>query len=389
MKSAAVVGAGVLGRLVALRLAESGWRVTLIDRDSERGEKSCSWTGAGMLSPYCEREAAEKIITDIGLDSLDRWPGVLKSLARPVYYREAGSLVVSHPGDRDEMERLRRRVLDRNLRPDAMREIRTDEIRELEPEIADKFSHGLYFPFERHIDNRDLLAALLETLRQRDVECIFNAEVQALEKSRLKISNDGNSPVAAPPCGVASADGVGTKDHATKSRGYDGEWLEFDWVVDCRGNGAAQDLKDLRGVRGELFYLHAPDVKLNRPTRLMHPRYSIYIVPRANDIYVLGATMIESDDMSPISVRSSLELLSAAYSVHTGFAEARVLESSVNLRPAFPDNHPRFYASPGLLRINGLFRHGFLISPTLAEFAVAYLERGEKMPMSEKFWREA
>jgi glycine oxidase len=355
VKSVAVVGAGVLGRLVALRLTESGWRVTLIDRDGERGERSCSWTGAGMLSPYCEREAAERIITDIGLDALERWPAILQRLARPVFYREAGSLVVAHGSDRDELDRLRRRVIDRNLRPDAMREVRGDELRELEPEIADKFSGGLYFPYERHIDNRDLLAALLETLRSRGVECVFNAEVQALEKSRLKISSD---------------------------------WKSYDWVVDCRGNGAATDLKDLRGVRGELFYLHAPEVNMTRPTRLMHPRYSVYIVPRANHVFVLGATMIESDDMGPVTVRSSLELLSAAYSVHTGFAEARVLESSVNLRPAFPDNHPRFYASPGLLRINGLFRHGFLISPTLAEFAVAYLERGEKLPMSEKFWRE-
>jgi len=375
MKSAAVVGAGVLGRLLALRLAEAGWRVTLFDRDSERGEKSCSWTGAGMLSPYCEREAAEKIITDIGLDSLDRWPGVLKSLVKPVYYREAGSLVVSHPGDRDEMERLRRRVLDRNLRPDAMLEVRGEELRKLEPEIADKFPNGLYFPFERHIDNRELLAALLETLRARGVECVFSAEVQSLEKGRVVLSNHRKATVA----------GGGDPGRPASSPPDTGE---FDWVIDCRGNGAARDLKDLRGVRGELFYLHAPEVNLNRPTRLMHPRYSIYIVPRADHIYVLGATMIESDDMSPVSVRSSLELLSAAYSVHTGFAEARVLESSVNLRPAFPDNHPRFYVAPGLLRINGLFRHGFLISPTLAEFALAYLERGEKLPMSEKFWRD-
>lgn len=354
-KTAAVVGAGVLGRIVALRLAEAGWKVTVIDRDTERGEKSCSWTGAGMLSPYCEREAAEKIITDIGLDSLDRWPGLLERLARPVFYREMGSLVVAHAGDRDELERLRRRVLDRNLRPDAMKELRGADIRELEPELSDKFNFGLSFPFERHIDNRDLMAALLESLRARGVECLFDAKFQSLEKGRVQISN---------------------------------HWRTYDWVVDCRGMGAAEELKDLRGVRGELFYLHAPDVNLNRPTRLMHPRYSIYIVPRADHVYVLGATMIESDDMSPISVRSSLELLSAAYSVHTGFAEARVLESSVNLRPAFPDNHPRFYVAPGLLRINGLFRHGFLISPTLAEFALAYLERGEKLPMSEKFWRE-
>ena len=115
-----------------------------------------------MLSPYCEREAAEKIITDIGLDSLDRWPGLLERLVRPVFYREHGSLVVAHAGDRDELERLRRRVLDRNLRPDAMKDLRGADIRELEPELSDKFNFGLYFPFERHIDNRDLMAALLE-----------------------------------------------------------------------------------------------------------------------------------------------------------------------------------------------------------------------------------
>lgn len=354
MKTAGIAGAGVLGRLLALELNKRGWKVTLYDRDSERGEKSCTWTGAGMLSPYCEREAAERLITDMGIAAMDLWPRWLEYLPEPVFYREKGSLVVAHPADRDELERLRRRVLERAVRSDQMFEVDAGRLAELEPELAGRFPTGLYFPHERHIDNRELLQAMGAGLKKHGVTWITGAEVQALEPGKLLVS---------------------------------GDWKKHDWVFDCRGMGAAADLKDLRGVRGELLYLHAPEVTLNRPVRMMHPRYSIYIVPRGNQRYVIGATMIESDDMGEITVRSALELLSAAYSVHTGFAEARLLETSVNCRPGFPDNHPRIVARDGLMRINGLFRHGFLISPTLVDGIGSYLDRGEMHPLLQPVWK--
>lgn len=353
-KSAAVVGAGVLGRMLALGLRRSGWSVTVFDRDDEAGSHSCTWTGAGMLSPYCEREAAEKLITDLGLRSMTLWPDWLKSLPTPVFYREAGSIVVSHPPDRHELERLRRKVLDRPDASTAMRDLDRDALAQLEPELVPHFAGGLYFPQERHIDNRDLLRALADAFKREGVTFHAGTEVNSLAAHSLEAQ---------------------------------GRKQQFDWVFDCRGMGASEELKDLRGVRGELFYLHAPDVHLQRPVRLMHPRYSIYIVPRATDVYVVGATMVESFDLSPISVRSSLELLTAAYSVHTGFAEARVLESSVNCRPGFPDNHPRFIVSDGLMRINGLFRHGFLITPALVEFALAYLDSHNVPAQAAPLWR--
>ena len=89
------------------------------------------------------------------------------------------------------------------------------------------------------------------------------------------------------------------------------------WLFDCRGLGARSDWKALRGVRGEVVRIHAPGVSLTRPTRLLHPRYPLYIAPKPGDVFVIGATEIESDDLSPASVRSTLELLSAAYTVHT------------------------------------------------------------------------
>lgn len=140
------------------------------------------------------------------------------------------------------------------------------------------------------------------------------------------------------------------------------------WLFDCRGLGAQPQWNALRGVRGEVARVHAPGVSLSRPTRLVHPRYPLYIAPKPDGLFVIGATEIESDDLSPASVRSTLELLSAAYTVHPGFGEARIVELGVQLRPTLPDNLPALrLAAPRRMEINGLYRHGFLIAPAVLD----------------------
>jgi glycine oxidase len=123
-------------------------------------------------------------------------------------------------------------------------------------------------------------------------------------------------------------------------------------------------------VRGEIFWLQAPGLALQRPVRLLHPRHRVYLVPRAPDLVVVGASEIESEDRSPVSLRSTVELLAAAHSVAPELAEARVVHSEANLRPALPDNLPRIESHAGCTRINGLFRHGWLIAPALLEDAL-------------------
>jgi glycine oxidase len=152
-------------------------------------------------------------------------------------------------------------------------------------------------------------------------------------------------------------------------RAGDGEH-RFDLVFDVRGTGARPQLP-VRGVRGEIFWLHAPGVSLQRSVRLLHPRHRVYLVPRADDIVVVGAREIESEDRSPVSLRSTVELLAAAHSVVPELAEARIVHSESNLRPALPDNLPHLEVRDGLVRINGLFRHGWLIAPALVEQALS------------------
>ena len=82
--------------------------------------------------------------------------------------------------------------------------------------------------------------------------------------------------------------------------------------------------------------------------------------------------------MSPASVRSTLELLSAAYAVHSGFAEARIIEIATQCRPALPDNLPSIrLLGERTIQINGLYRHGFLVAPALLDVVMELVQSGQ------------
>lgn len=340
-----IVGAGLMGRLLALILSEQGWQVSLFEKDDATVPNSCAFVGAGMLSPISELETAEPLIAKLGVDSLDLWQTLNQKLDLPVYFRKSGTLIVSHHLDFPVLDQFRR-TLEHKLKLCQSGEIPEEnietirwqlnqsELQELEPQLSERFQQGIYIPDEGQIDNRQLLWALEHQFQKAGIHCHFNTPVQQLKAKRIETH---------------------TEIHY------------FDWVIDCRGLGTKPDWKTLRGVRGEIIRVHAPDVSLQRPVRLIHPRYPLYIAPRENHHYVIGATSIESEDTRPVTLQSALELLSAAFSIHPGFAEASILETGINCRPALPDHLPKIHMQSGLIRINGLYRHGFLIAPQLAQ----------------------
>lgn len=354
-KTIGIAGAGLVGRWLALFFAQKGWQVHLFDRDDYAGTKSCSWIGAGMLTPCCELEHAEPLISQLGLHSIKVIRACLDHFDEPVFMQSKGSLVVAHPGDRSELKAMQKKINTKLVDQDKMRAIGAEEISTLEPELEGRFTGGLYFPEEAQVDNRQLLAALASELHSLKVSWHTATEISTIAPGTLT-AND--------------------KVH------------KFDWVADCRGLGAQSHFKDLRGVRGELIRLHAPSVRLHRLVRLMHPRHPIYLIPRQNNEYIIGATTIESEDMTPVSVFSAMELLSAAYTLHPGFGEARIIETAVHCRPAFSNNLPRVSLEPGLLRINGLYRHGFLVSPSLTKFVCNLVCEEKKHPLIEELISE-
>lgn len=336
----AIVGTGLMGRILALELSNTTHELSLFDKHDADAHTSCLYAGAGMIAPSCELEEAREIINQLGLQSLQVWPQILAKLDNPIFYQHTGTVVVAHPGDHEELIHVKEATTKKSPITEGARIIGQQELSELEPELTPHFSQGIYFPLEGQIDNRAFIEVSTKTILSRKIPWKTNCNIQSLDSHTIT---------------------------------HDNETHTFDWVIDTRGLGAQQDLNTLRGVRGELIVVRAPEVHLTRPVRMLHPRYRLYVVPRPNNIYLIGATAIESQDLSPISVRSTLELLSAAYALHTGFAEARILETVVNCRPAFSNNLPKIMCSDGLIRINGLYRHGFLIGPALAQITVDYL----------------
>ncbi|MCG6203717.1 FAD-dependent oxidoreductase [Rhodopseudomonas sp. HC1] len=314
-----VVGAGISGAWQALLLARAGRKVTLYERGDRAMTQATSHWAGGMLAPYCEAEGAEPMVGQIGLRSLEMWRA---EFPEAVFN---GSLVVAHPRDRADFERFAK-MTSGHKRLDA------DGVAELEPALAGRFREGLYFPDEGHVEPRLVLARLHERLIEAGGEIHFESEM--------------------------------TPEH------LDG------LVIDCRGMAARDKAPELRGVKGEMVVIKTSEITLSRPVRLMHPRWPLYVIPRENNHFMLGATTVESED-ELVMVRSALELLSAAYAVHPAFGEAHIVEIGAGLRPAFPDNLPRIAIGNRRVATNGLYRHGFLMAPSLAEKVVAYVERGE------------
>jgi glycine oxidase len=116
-----------------------------------------------------------------------------------------------------------------------------------------------------------------------------------------------------------------------------------------------------------MMRVRAREIAFTHTIRFLHPRIPLYVVPRANGEFMIGATMIESADRSAVTVRSALELLGAAYALHPAFGEAEILEMSADVRPAYPDNEPRIEERGGRIFVNGFYRHGFLLAPPFAE----------------------
>lgn len=355
----AILGAGLMGRMMAVALTQPHHptcQVTLFDQDNEQGQASAAYLAAAMLAPLAESVDATRKVMEMGERSLSLWPEFLQTLAAPVFFQQQGSVILSFEQDQPFLLDFQRRLKRQDLM--NVKTIKSDKIARLEPGLMEQtkqFRYGLYLPNEGQLDNRELLKSLAITIKQRDIAWLTNTEA--------KVESNGNQV------------------------SFNNQKQTFDWVIDCRGLGAQSSMPNshsLRGVRGEVARVYAPDVNLTRPVRLMHPRYPIYIAPKQHHHFVIGATQIESEDQRQPTVRSSLELLSSCFSLHKGFAEAEILEIKSGLRPALHDNEPKILVKDQHIKINGLFRHGYLLAPAMVEQCLAVIQSNQPGLSSSK-----
>jgi len=332
-----IAGVGLVGRVLALNLLRQGHTLTLFDEDTAYGDNAAGMTAAGMLAVFAELESAESVIFEHGKRSIALWPALLEQIGIADAYQQEGSIITAHPQDYSELDHFIETLKSKVEEASEIELLDRKRLIELEPDL-EQHAKAFYIPHEGQVDAQRFMKATSDYLLEHpQVTWHENTKVMDVSVGTIFANN---------------------------------EVKKFDWVFDTRGLGANEQVTHLRGVRGEVFWLDAPEVNITRPTRMLHPRYKIYIVPRPNNRYIIGATEIESEDKSPMSVRSSLELLSAVYSMHSGFAEARIVNMVTNCRPTLKDNLPAIVHGEKMTRINGLYRHGYLLAPAVVEEAL-------------------
>ena len=328
-----VVGGGVIGLSVAWRLA-ARHDVTLIDPTPARG---ASWVAGGMLAPVTEAWPGEEDLLDLGSDSLDRWPGFAADLGIELHTR--GTIVAAvDAADAAQLDVLAGFLAQRGREVDGLT---GRALRRLEPTIGPSVRSGLHVPGDLAVDNRELLRHLSSSARDAGVEFVRES-VRAVDQLDCDVTV------------IAAGAWSGALHPALTSA--------------------------VRPVKGEILRLRARPNALPPPThtvRALVESRPVYLVPRAGDELVVGATQYEAGFDDEVTVGGVRDLLTYAERVVPGIAEYGLTECAAGLRAGSRDNLPLVgWLEPGVLVATGHHRNGLLLAPITAD-AVCALVAGE------------
>jgi len=185
MKDVIIVGGGVIGCSIALRMAGAGLKVAII----ERGRTGCeaSRAAAGMLSPQAEASEPGPFL-DLCLRSRVMYRDFAERLKDAsgidIEYRDEGTLCIAMAGE--DPNQIARWASWQKAAALPLEELTASDIATLEPAVTKSAARGVFVPGDHQVENRRLMDALDAAVRQAGVEVIEGAEVAALIIERGK-----------------------------------------------------------------------------------------------------------------------------------------------------------------------------------------------------------
>lgn len=330
----AVVGGGVIGLSVALRSARDGHTVRLYDPDVGSG---ASWVAGGMLAPLSEGWPGEHDLLNLGAHSLARWPGFARDLPGDSVFSAHGSLTVAlDAADAADLRTIAAWVGEQGHSLDILGR---EQVRELEPSLAQNIRLGLLARDELAVDNRALVAALQRGCIEAGVE-ITSEKIHTMPDAEQVVLSAGAQSAALWPT------------------------------------------LPVRPVKGEILRLRRRPSAAPPPQRTIrgsvHGR-AIYLVPRGDGL-VVGATQYESGHDTQVTVAGVRDLIADAERLVPSIGEYELAEAAAGLRPMSPDGLPLIgRLSENVIVASGHGRNGILLAPITAD-AVSAVLNGNELP---------
>lgn len=336
-----IVGGGVMGCGIALRLRQAGVKVTVLERSIPGAEASSA--AAGILAPQMEadgpgpflelclrsRALYAALATELreltGVDIAYLPCGVLKAAFTEAEVHHLESTAVWQQG-----LGLRAELLDNK------------QARALEPQLSPHALGAVRFPDDHQVDNRLLVRAL--TMAAARVGATFRSGYV-----RGVVEEHGR---------VVGVD-------------LDGEVVRAGAVVIAAGSwsglvqGAALDPRVVRPARGQMLQLQT------RLPVLSHILTSEkgYLVPRTDGRLIAGSTMEFAGFDKQVTAEGLSRILAMALELCPALGSAPVTETWAGFRPYTEDRLPILGPGPlpGLFLATGHFRNGILLTPLTAK----------------------
>ena len=348
-----VVGAGIIGLASAWRLLGRGCSVTLVDPEPGRG---ASHAAAGMLAPVTEVHYGEEALVALTTASAAAYPGFVDELEDAtgvnVGYRRCGTLAVA--ADADDLAALTELAAFQRSLGLEVEQLTARECRTTEPMLAPGVRGGLFVAGDHQVDNRRLVAALLDVVSRAGGRVIRDRATQ-----------------------IAVHDGAVTG--VTLS---DGSTVKASSVVVAAGCWSASLAGvAIRPVKGQILRLHTHKPFVEHNVRALVAGSSAYVVPRDDGEIVVGATVEEQGYDATVTAGGVYELLRDTRCVLPGITELTLTETMAGLRPGSPDNAPIVGTTDieGLVVATGHGRNGILLAPVTAD-AVADIATATGVP---------
>jgi glycine oxidase len=245
-------------------------------------------------------------------------------------------------------ERLERHGLPAEVLDDAA-------ARRLEPHLSPQTRGALFFPDEASVDPRLLSRALYLAARAAGARFRTGQVLRVLHE-------EGRAVGVAHDAGRLEARAVVLAAGA--------------WSALVPGSGLPQGA--VRPVRGQIALL---DTRQRLLSRVVFSDKG-YVVPRADGRVLCGSTMEEVGFEKAVTAGGLRGVLELALEIAPELAQAPVVDTWSNFRPASPDGAPVLgpAAVPGLFYATGHTRNGILLTAITAD-AVAAAVLGKEPPV--------
>lgn len=363
----AIIGAGVVGGLIARRLAAYDLKICIVDKENDVARGATAANSAIVHAGFDAKEGSMKARMNVrGSQMMEQ---VCTELG--VSYKRNGSLVVAFESERAEVEDIYRRGVKNGV--EGLRIVEKEELFEMEPNLNPDLSCALYAPTGAIVCPYGLTIAAIGNAMDNGAELQLNFEVVSIEKT---------------------AEGFG-KAEGFRLTAADGRTVETRYLINSAGvysDEIARMLGDesfsVHPRRGEYMLLDKECGQTTTCTIFHTPTKmgkGVLVSPTVHGNLIVGPTATDMEDKTDTATTAEgfADIRAKAGDNVANIPYGKVITSFCGLRSVGNTGDFIIKAENNAVILGGIESPGLSSSPAIAEY-VEELLRGMGLTLTPK-----